>query len=372
MTKLVHVPFICLAVLGVGCGADGCAANGGLGENRDSGPPATGMDAGPSVVPPPSDEECYNGLDDDGDGLIDEMCPCVVGETQSCWSGTATRRSVGACRDGVMTCEPFGEFTAWGACVNERLPMAEIPDNGIDEDCDGGDEGGGSCNASEFGEGCGDGRDDDCDGLTDCADPDCASTPGCTASCVPAETGELCADGSDNDCDGLVDCLDPDCGSHESCAPPPPPPPGCRAEFPFFIEIRCGDGADNDCDGDVDCADSDCEMPGSCGCDRVETACSDGSDNDCDGDIDCADIDCQSCTPGSYRYCDEPTYCYWGRQDCQSDGRWGTCIEADAPPGCSDGLYSASCCVMVGECCQNYPIDDSSIGDCSARVTCLP
>jgi hypothetical protein len=44
---------------------------------------------------------------------------------------------------------------------------------------------------------CGNGCDDDGDGLTDCCDPDCAC--------------EICDDGIDNDCDGLIDIADDDC-----------------------------------------------------------------------------------------------------------------------------------------------------------------
>jgi hypothetical protein len=44
---------------------------------------------------------------------------------------------------------------------------------------------------------CGNGCDDDGDGLTDCCDPDC--------NC------EICDDGIDNDCDGLIDIADDDC-----------------------------------------------------------------------------------------------------------------------------------------------------------------
>jgi hypothetical protein len=357
------------AILGLAaCAAEGRRVVG----DSDGG---DGIDASPRVdagSPPPTDEECYDGLDNNGDGLIDERCPCVEGERQSCWPGTTSRRRIGACRDGVQVCEPFGEFTGWGACVGSVGPSAEIAGNGIDEDCDGADQGGSSCIAREFGEGCGDGSDEDSDGLVDCADPDCAADPTCSSTCTPSEAGEQCTDGIDNDCDGVVDCLDGDCAIHERCAPPPPPPPGCRPEFPFIVEASCGDGRDNDCDSRIDCDDSDCVRPGSCGCDSRESACSDGMDNDCDGDADCTDLDCQRCTAGSYRFCDDPMYCHWGRQECGSDGRWGTCVEVTTPPpGCSGSLYSATCCVDAGECCQNYPADDSSIGDCSTRVTCL-
>jgi hypothetical protein len=52
---------------------------------------------------------------------------------------------------------------------------------------------------------CGDGRDNDCDGLTDCDDPNCAAAPRCTPPT------ELCGDCKDNDGDGLIDYEDPDC-----------------------------------------------------------------------------------------------------------------------------------------------------------------
>jgi hypothetical protein len=57
---------------------------------------------------------------------------------------------------------------------------------------------------------CNDGLDDDCDGLVDCADPDCGGLS-CGAGCVCAggkkkETD--CTDMADNDGDNLVDCAD--------------------------------------------------------------------------------------------------------------------------------------------------------------------
>ena len=60
---------------------------------------------------------------------------------------------------------------------------------------------------------CSDGLDNDSDGLTDCADPDCLGID----SCVHNEKLDLCIDGIDNDGDGRTDCDDPDCYPLEVC-----------------------------------------------------------------------------------------------------------------------------------------------------------
>ncbi|MBI4956543.1 MAG: hypothetical protein HY908_31290 [Myxococcales bacterium] len=352
-TLFVVAPLACSAAAhGPGTTTTGA---GGLGVGGSGG--STGASGGAA----PTSEQCDQ-IDNNGNALVDEGCACSDGASQGCWSGPPTRRGVGICRDGVQLCAVFGEFTSWGPCQGEVLPAAEISGNGIDEDCDGSDPGGG-CNP--VAEDCGNAADDDCDGLVDCADPACAAT---CPECAPSET--LCADALDDDCDGFVDCVDPDCAASTDCDVPPPPP-GCVPEFPFFLEIWCGDGKDNDCDSAADCADSDCHTPGQCGCAQEESSCHDSVDEDCDGDIDCADRHCQVCAPGSFRWCDDPTYCHWGKQECGPDGHWGTCYEVlDAPPGCNGVMYNAQCCVQAGECCQNYPVDEASIGDCVGIVTC--
>jgi len=41
------------------------------------------------------------------------------------------------------------------------------------------------------------------------------------------------------------------------------------------------------------------------------------------------------CVPGQQRWCDDATYCSWGKQTCLPDGRWGHCYEPDVT---SEGL----------------------------------
>jgi cysteine-rich repeat protein len=174
---------------------------------------------------------------------------------------------------------------------------------------------------------CADDVDNDCDGRIDCADPDCALDPACVPFCgdglcqlsvgedpctceidcgppLPLEGPEPeCTDGADNDCDGLVDCADPDCAIYPICGGPcgdgicdpgvPENPCNCEVDCgpPHPIEPLglCADGIDNDCDGFIDCDDPDCTADPACGavCGNgvIEGAeeCDDGNTNDGDG-----------------------------------------------------------------------------------------
>jgi hypothetical protein len=262
-------------------------------------PAATGRDDGAdagSRMTPSASETCGNGLDDDGNGAVDDGCACAVGETQSCWPGDPSKRNNGLCGDGSQTCQgTSAEFASWGPCIGYIEPVVEIPGNCADEDCDG-------------------------------------TMPGCGESCGEFE---VCGNGVDDDCDGYVDCMDADAGC--------------------------------DCPGYPD----------------------DGGTGTCPPGEDCLCED--RCVPGAWRYCDEPAYCYWGRQDCAPDGRWGACVETtDIPSGCEDSFpiplpidigttYDPDCCVAAGFCCQNFGYDrsldiDASVGNCDAAVetVCTP
>jgi len=115
-----------LGLTPVGCGSDdgdsgldqqtsGIAGPGDTGgsESSDDGEepePDDGDDAGTGVVPD-NNEVCDNGIDDDGDGTIDEQCACVAGQTQPCFPEGADD----AC-PGTQTCSGVGEIVSWGAC----------------------------------------------------------------------------------------------------------------------------------------------------------------------------------------------------------------------------------------------------------------
>lgn len=61
-------------------------------------------------------EHCYDGLDNDCDGTVDEGCSCAPGSTARCLPGGSTPVSA-RCSWGEMTCQGSGEFGSWGPCA---------------------------------------------------------------------------------------------------------------------------------------------------------------------------------------------------------------------------------------------------------------
>lgn len=93
-------------------------------------------DAGPACIE--SDAGCSTGISGAcGNGILhcDGGAPVCepVAPTEACYTGGATTRNNGICKDGVQTCS---DSTA--TCVGEVLPMAaENCFNNLDDDCDG-------------------------------------------------------------------------------------------------------------------------------------------------------------------------------------------------------------------------------------------
>ncbi|MCZ7679750.1 MAG: putative metal-binding motif-containing protein [Sandaracinaceae bacterium] len=139
-------------------------------------------DASPAVRPGVTD--ICDEIDNDCDGMVDPGCMCTTGATRSCGISM-----VGACTLGTQTCGAG----AWGACVGNVDPIAEVC-NGADDDCDGTvDEGVG---AAWY-------RDCDRDGYG------AAGSPG-MSGCMAPSTPPSCASGTgawvsnDDDCDDAV------------------------------------------------------------------------------------------------------------------------------------------------------------------------
>jgi hypothetical protein len=189
--------------------------------------------------------ETCNGVDDDGDGLIDEGFP-VGGAARDCdgdgypMCPTAETTATN-CAGGIVTLVPGATPDCNDQIGSIHAGAAEVC-NGMDDDCDGSiDEGIGtiSCGVGACArtiEACLDhvpqtctpgtpgtetcnGIDDDCDGATDealgqisCGIGACARTVdqcvgGVTQTCTPgAPATEIC-NGRDDDCDGATDEL---------------------------------------------------------------------------------------------------------------------------------------------------------------------
>lgn len=105
------------------------------GPNSPVGPCATAAED-----PPCADDEAVgpcDGLDNDCDGTVDEdgYCPCSTGDVRPCFTGPASLRGVGACRDGLQVCGD-GEFATWGPCGGDVGAQPERCDT-LDNDCNG-------------------------------------------------------------------------------------------------------------------------------------------------------------------------------------------------------------------------------------------
>ena len=254
---------------------------------------------------------------------------------------------------------------------------------------------------------CDDGLDNDNDGATDCADPDCFGDPSCNGP-----GGEICNDFLDNDGDGATDCDDledcttfPGCdsGGGDCCADNGSP--GCDNQLgedcvcsqdPYCCEVAwdgicadlyengcggscvgpvtevCDDGLDNDNDGLIDCADVDCFGHPDCVGPGFEFNCANGLDDDLDGAVDCDDFDCffdPVCQTPTPEICDDGFDNDGdGLTDCDDfDCFFDPICQGPSPEICDDGAdnegdglidcadddctFEPSCDAGDGECC---------------------
>ena len=132
-------------------------------------------------------ENCFNGTDDNCDGVDDAADPnCGFGCPDNDFDGFNDVSCGGS------DCDDLNREVYPGALENCS--------NGIDDDCNGNaDSSDTSCACADAD---GDGAEDRGCGGSDCDDSDPAVNP---------FTQEVCDDGIDNDCDGLVDAEDSDC-----------------------------------------------------------------------------------------------------------------------------------------------------------------
>ncbi len=374
--------------VGVACGVGRCA--GGTTRCRSSG---TGTECSTESL---AQSEVCNGIDDDCDAVPDRLDPDLV--------RVLCENQKGVCSGSVKPPSLCGA-SDWASCGDTQYSgWSSAYQSGVETRCDGLDN---DCDASTdehftwtspsgttvtgVGKACGTGR---CaNGVTTCN----GAGNGIVCSTDGQVTTETC-NGVDDDCDGLTDTADPDlvvplcedqdgackdakkplalcrgtlgwasCGAQEYAAAGQPN----RLRYQSGIETSC-DGVDNDCDASTDedfsltlknggsvsgvgilcgvgvCANGRTE----CRADGTGITCPseanagpercDGSDNDCDGSLDAADptlvLDAcdktEGVCAGTKRIASE---CVGGTWRACDPSRYGGNYQANAERSC-DGL----------------------------------
>ena len=197
--------------------ADAGARDAGTADGGAAGDGAAGSD-GAAATDGGGREVCGNGYDDDGDGMVDEACPCVPGTSQRCYPRAAAEVGRGPCAQGTQGCEGEGEFGSWTECVGAVTPVAEVCGDGVDQDCTGAADDGDACL-------CRPGATEPCYtgprgtmgvGICRAGQRTCDPTGRAWGTCLDEvlPRAEICSNRVDDDCDGVLD-NGPSC----ACAP---------------------------------------------------------------------------------------------------------------------------------------------------------
>jgi hypothetical protein len=124
----------CAAGPGADPGGDGAGGGDGEGTTTSTGAGGSGgSGGGEATITQDGGVACGKGKDLEG-------CRCAPGTVNPCYAGDEKLAGVGACKLGTQTCgKPEGELNqgTYGACEGSVAPVAEICGNGVDDDCDG-------------------------------------------------------------------------------------------------------------------------------------------------------------------------------------------------------------------------------------------
>ena len=152
-------------------------------------------------APKPEQEIC-DGYDNNCDGKIDEVCLCVHGQCEPCYSGSVDTKGIGPCKEGQRCCNKG----VWSSCVGETLPAAaEDCTDAIDNDCNGTVNDGCTCTIGAK-QACGTNVGECSMGQQVCEVVGPGAAWGtCLGGVSPVAESLTGCDGLDNDCNGVVD-----------------------------------------------------------------------------------------------------------------------------------------------------------------------
>jgi hypothetical protein len=363
-------------------------------------------------------QEACNGVDDNCDGLIDEGNPGGGGECGS---------DVGECRKGVLVCvrgNPSGVL-----CLEDLRPVDEAC-NGLDDDCDAGTDEAFRYD-EETGTGCVDLHDTDrcggapkvgepCHGIGECGAGlvECLGLVSATCSTNPdgsnSQAGEEVCNGRDDDCDGVTDNdADSSCNDGLACTRGYCDSGECRHDlidgWCLINGVCVTDGGRPDgnpcrrCDPELDPDNwtnedngTSCDADGD-GCTHGDSCqvgvCAPGIPRDCSGlNAPCLEGVCVNLTPNSSRCdtrprnlggsCDDGQACSHTdvcKPDGQCEGQVYQCITAvqclvsacngTGPAnqgGCTESVRDGWC--RIAEACRQ----SESINPANSCEACVP
>lgn len=327
-----------------------------------------------------SQELCNDGLDNDCDELSDEGCVCSKDAEQPCYDGPKSHAGIGACELGVQHCATESEFSTWMQCSGAQLPVAEICDNELDDDCDGKADEGCVCTPPEA-RACysASNRTRDIgacrDGVLTCEliEGDGAWADECEDDVTPAT--ERCGNDIDEDCDGDLDngCVC-DEGENEACYTGPSATRGVGACRDGTITCELNDGV---AEWSKECEDA---------LTPTTELCGNAVDEDCDSELDngclCEADETQPCYTGSTATRGVGA-CHDGVETCEIHAgvaEWGTQCDGDLTPATElcgnavdedcDGNLDNGCICDVGETQACYPgaSETRGVGPCHDGV----